>query len=218
MLFVVMGAHCSNNSMMTVPSSGPMSIRPAGDVHRDDGVACRTTSFGTDSLTVGRSVHSAGSRPTLATPVRLLARQRWWSPRRAPRRSRGIPQVRWCMTGDGHPSMKTTAASWLDSTPKRGSDEGFAWTKNQPSCRLTLGYGLSDGQALRSPCFQPPIPSRPLPSSVPRWLFQAGWPNPTRKRKFWMHIAVVFGLLCALGGTRFFMVMGTVSATQAAPC
>lgn len=27
------------------------------------------------------------------------------------------------------------------------------------------------------------------------------------KRKFWMHIAVSFGLLCALGGTRFFMVM-----------
>ncbi len=27
------------------------------------------------------------------------------------------------------------------------------------------------------------------------------------KRKFWMHIAVTFGLLCALGGTRFFMVM-----------
>ena len=27
------------------------------------------------------------------------------------------------------------------------------------------------------------------------------------KRKFWMHIAVDFGLLCALGGTRFFMVM-----------
>ena len=26
-------------------------------------------------------------------------------------------------------------------------------------------------------------------------------------RKFWMHIAVTFGLLCALGGTRFFMVM-----------
>ena len=29
----------------------------------------------------------------------------------------------------------------------------------------------------------------------------------TEKRKFWMHIAVTFGLLCALGGTRFFMVM-----------
>ena len=26
-------------------------------------------------------------------------------------------------------------------------------------------------------------------------------------RKFWMHVAVSFGLLCALGGTRFFMVM-----------
>ena len=27
------------------------------------------------------------------------------------------------------------------------------------------------------------------------------------KRKLWMHIAVVFGLLCALGGTRYFMKM-----------
>ena len=27
------------------------------------------------------------------------------------------------------------------------------------------------------------------------------------KKKLWMHIAVSFGLLCALGGTRFFMVM-----------
>ena len=31
--------------------------------------------------------------------------------------------------------------------------------------------------------------------------------NNPEKKKFWMHIAVVFGLLCALGGTRFFMVM-----------
>lgn len=30
--------------------------------------------------------------------------------------------------------------------------------------------------------------------------------NP-EQRKFWMHIAVFFGLLCAIGGTRFFMVM-----------
>ena len=29
----------------------------------------------------------------------------------------------------------------------------------------------------------------------------------SEKRKFWMHIAATFGLLCALGGTRFFMVM-----------
>tara|TARA_B100000768_G_C10940964_1_gene233667 strand:+ start:81 stop:485 length:405 start_codon:yes stop_codon:yes gene_type:complete len=27
------------------------------------------------------------------------------------------------------------------------------------------------------------------------------------KRKLWMHIAVTFGLLCAIGGTRFFMKM-----------
>lgn len=27
------------------------------------------------------------------------------------------------------------------------------------------------------------------------------------KRKLWMHIAATFGLLCALGGTRFFMVV-----------
>ncbi|MDP6869601.1 MAG: hypothetical protein QGI21_02365 [Candidatus Poseidoniaceae archaeon] len=27
------------------------------------------------------------------------------------------------------------------------------------------------------------------------------------KRKLWMHIAVLFGVICAIGGTRFFMVM-----------
>ena len=27
------------------------------------------------------------------------------------------------------------------------------------------------------------------------------------KRKLWMHIAATFGLICALGGSRFFMVM-----------
>ena len=27
------------------------------------------------------------------------------------------------------------------------------------------------------------------------------------KRKLWMHIAATFGLICAIGGTRFFMVM-----------
>ena len=30
---------------------------------------------------------------------------------------------------------------------------------------------------------------------------------PDASRKLWMHIAVTFGLLAALGGTRFFMVM-----------
>jgi len=31
--------------------------------------------------------------------------------------------------------------------------------------------------------------------------------TPGASRKLWMHIAVTFGLLAALGGTRFFMVM-----------
>ena len=28
------------------------------------------------------------------------------------------------------------------------------------------------------------------------------------KKKLWMHIAATFGLICVIGGTRFFMVMG----------
>ena len=35
-------------------------------------------------------------------------------------------------------------------------------------------------------------------------LLAIKFPN---KKKVWMHIAVTFGLLCALGGTRFFMKM-----------
>ena len=31
--------------------------------------------------------------------------------------------------------------------------------------------------------------------------------TPEANRKLWMHVAVTFGLLAALGGTRFFMVM-----------
>lgn len=32
--------------------------------------------------------------------------------------------------------------------------------------------------------------------------------HPQANRKLWMHVAVTFGLIGALGGTRFFMVMG----------
>ena len=49
-----------------------------------------------------------------------------------------------------------------------------------------------------------------FPSFLGAPLALSGWmakSNP-EKRKFWMHIAVTFGLLCALGGTRFFTVMG----------
>ncbi len=35
-------------------------------------------------------------------------------------------------------------------------------------------------------------------------LLASKFPN---KKKVWMHIAVTFGLLCAVGGTRFFMKM-----------
>ena len=77
---------------------------------------------------------------------------------------------------------------------------------------LTLGYGLflvlwgvavsvlSDSQSVTS--FFPSFLGAPL--AISGWIAKS---NP-EKRKFWMHIAVVFGLLCALGGTRFFMVMG----------
>ena len=77
---------------------------------------------------------------------------------------------------------------------------------------LTLGYGLflvlwgvavsvlSDSQSVTS--FFPSFLGAPL--AISGWMAKSS----PEKRKFWMHIAVVFGLLCALGGTRFFMVMG----------
>ena len=43
------------------------------------------------------------------------------------------------------------------------------------------------------------------------WIAASGFgrngQNPCGNRKLWMHVAVTFGLLAALGGTRFFMVM-----------
>lgn len=77
---------------------------------------------------------------------------------------------------------------------------------------LTLGYGLflviwgivisflSDSNSLTS--YFPSLLGAPL--AVSGFLAKS---NP-EKRKLWMHIAVSFGLLCAIGGTRFFMVMG----------
>ena len=77
---------------------------------------------------------------------------------------------------------------------------------------MTLGYGLflvlwgvavsvlSDSQSVTS--FFPSFLGAPL--AISGWMAKS---NP-EKRKFWMHIAVIFGLFCALGGTQFFMVMG----------
>lgn len=76
---------------------------------------------------------------------------------------------------------------------------------------LTLGYGLflvvwgvavsilSSSESLTS--YFPSFLGVPL--ALSGWMAKS---NP-EKRKLWMHIAVTFGLLCALGGTRFFMVM-----------
>jgi hypothetical protein len=76
---------------------------------------------------------------------------------------------------------------------------------------LTIGYGglliawgiavslLSGSNSVTS--FIPSIMGVPLLISGLMTNFQP------HKKKFWMHIAVVFGLLCALGGSRFFMVM-----------
>ena len=83
-------------------------------------------------------------------------------------------------------------------------------TSNMPD--LTLGYGLflvvwgiavtvlsgTDSVTSLFPSFLG------APIAVSGWMAKS---NP-EKRKLWMHIAVSFGLLCALGGTRFFMVMG----------
>lgn len=77
---------------------------------------------------------------------------------------------------------------------------------------LTLGYGIFLivwGVAVsilsESNSFTSYVPSfLGVPIAVSGWMAKS---NPER-RKDWMHVAVVFGLLCALGGTRFFMVMG----------
>ena len=77
---------------------------------------------------------------------------------------------------------------------------------------LTLGYGafliawgiavsiLSDSESITS--------YFPSMLGVPLALAGVMVMRMPEKRKLWMHIAATFGLLCAIGGTRFFMVMG----------
>ena len=77
---------------------------------------------------------------------------------------------------------------------------------------LTLGYGafliawgiavsiLSDSESITS--------YFPSMLGVPLALAGVMVMRMPDKRKLWMHIAATFGLLCAIGGTRFFMVMG----------
>ena len=89
-------------------------------------------------------------------------------------------------------------------------DEGFT-VAGQSMPRITIGFGtfliawgvivsiMSKSNSITS--FLPSLLG--LPILVSGIMAQ----KTPEKRKFWMHIAVVFGLLCALGGTRFFMVM-----------
>ena len=78
--------------------------------------------------------------------------------------------------------------------------------------RITMGYGallilwgvaisiLSDSNSITS--FFPSLLGIPLLLSG---ILAMKIPE---KRKLWMHIAATFGLLCSLGGTRFFMKIG----------
>ena len=59
--------------------------------------------------------------------------------------------------------------------------------------------GISESQSISS--FAPALFGLPLLVSGEMAK------TPGASRKFWMHVAVTFGLLAALGGTRFFMVM-----------
>ena len=59
--------------------------------------------------------------------------------------------------------------------------------------------GISESQSISS--FAPALFGLPL--LVSGEMAKA----PGASRKLWMHVAVTFGLLAALGGTRFFMVM-----------
>ena len=89
-------------------------------------------------------------------------------------------------------------------------DEGYT-VAGQSMPRITIGFGtflaawgiiisvISKSNSMTS--FFPSLLGLPILISG---LMAQKVPE---KRKLWMHIAVVFGLLCAIGGTRFFMVM-----------
>ena len=109
--------------------------------------------------------------------------------------------------------MKTTAARGNERQHQKGGKGGHGMDEQSTFMPdLTLGYGLflvvwgvavsvlSDSQSVTS--YFPSLLGLPL--ALSGWMAKS---NP-EKRKLWMHVAVTFGLLCALGGTRFFMVMG----------
>ena len=77
---------------------------------------------------------------------------------------------------------------------------------------LTLGYGvflvvwgIAVGLLSTTDSLTRFIPCVPGAGLVVSGVLAKSNPE---QRKLWMHVAVVIGLLCALVGTRFFMVMG----------
>ena len=76
---------------------------------------------------------------------------------------------------------------------------------------LTLGYGvfLFAWGIVAGLLSTSDSPTRFIPCLPGVALMVSGWlaKSNAEQRKLWMHVAVVFGLITALLGTRFFMVM-----------
>ena len=76
---------------------------------------------------------------------------------------------------------------------------------------LTLGYGvfLFAWGIVAGLLSTSDSPTRFIPCLPGGALMVSGWlaKSNAEQRKLWMHVAVVFGLITALLGTRFFMVM-----------
>ena len=76
--------------------------------------------------------------------------------------------------------------------------------------RLTLIYGIflvlwGAGFSIGSESITSWIPSF---MGLPILIAGLAAENFPAKRKLWMHVAVIFGLLCCIGGTRFFSGLG----------
>lgn len=81
--------------------------------------------------------------------------------------------------------------------------------QNMPDITLWFGIFLMTWGALFSLISNSKSPTSWAPTMAGMPIFVSGYLAKTKpmKRKLWMHIAVTFGLICALGGTRFFMVI-----------
>ena len=85
--------------------------------------------------------------------------------------------------------------------------------------RLTLGYGLflilwGAGFSIGSESITSWIPSF---MGLPILIAGLAAEKFPAKRKLWMHVAVIFGLLCCIGGTRFFSGLGNEAGPFANP-